>query len=311
MKTNVKLLIIFFMLSGCILRADNVLPAGRLFMSVLQQNGTARVMAMGSSGVSFVGDSSALFWNPAGLGRVERVEIGLHHNSGLDNSGKETLVIGSNMNEWGGFAMSLNYGNSGSFDVRDESGNLTGIENALGYGISLGWGKMWQNGVSAGIALKAQREILAESDYNEFAVDAGLMWEIIPLLNLGLTYTNLGNLIHNFAPASGLRAGISYDMESFYKSRVLLAAAAEIQSNGTARFNMGIEDVFAAMFSVRLGYTANLTNQELTGITGITTGIGVKIEDVAFDYAYLPFGNLGANHRVSFTYVTDFFSETR
>jgi hypothetical protein len=210
------------------------------------------------------------------------------------------------MGQLGGFAVSLNYYNSGSFDVRDDSGNLTGIETAAGYGMSFGWGKLWQNNVSAGIALKAQRETLAAVDYNELALDLGLQWALTPSFNIGLTYSNLGNVIDNFAPASGVRLGCSWNTASIYNSKMILAAAMEIQPNGTTRMSMGIEDGFSNVLFARLGYVANLTNQELDGITGITAGLGVKIQDVTFDLAYIPYGSLGANYRISFTYITDF-----
>src|SRR6185369_7483472 len=54
---------------------------------------SARAVGMGSAFVGVADDSSALFWNPAGLGGLDNVELALHHNSWLAGIIQETAVL--------------------------------------------------------------------------------------------------------------------------------------------------------------------------------------------------------------------------
>ncbi len=259
-------------------------------------------MGLGSSYVSIAQGASALLWNPAGLGYMANSEIGLHHDSGLDNSMKELLVFGMNFGEPGGFAAAVNYSDNGSFETRDGSGELTGIDTAGGFGAGIGWGKIVYPGISAGAAIKIYRQNLLTREYTVFAGDLGLLWNAAPPLNLGLTYSNIGSSFGQGLIASGLRAGASYSIVLSGTNTLLAAISTEIQPAGLSRVNFGVEGNVLGILALRAGYVINLPGQDLAGITGITAGIGVKIQDVTMDYAYVPFGGLGTNHRISFTY---------
>jgi len=296
------ILTVFFFTIAQAMQAYDILPAARLSMPLMEQNGTARAMAMGSSYVAIAQGSSALFWNPAGLGTLQSPEFGLHHNSGLGNYMDELLVYGTNIQSFGGFAAAVNYENYGSFESRDSMGNLTGINTAGGFGLDLGWGRQWFPGVFMGIALKANQQTLAGTSYNAFACDAGILWKVSPSLNIGAAYSNLGNQPAGSQLASGLRAGLSYSMDIQEENKLLFGIATELQANGPAGIDTGAEYSLLGMFAVRLGYVLDTTNQELDGLTGLTAGLGIRIQDITLDYACSMFGELGINNRISFIY---------
>ncbi|MFA5859620.1 MAG: hypothetical protein WC955_11225, partial [Elusimicrobiota bacterium] len=196
--------------SGLACTAETAQAAGSLGMPLTREGGTARAMSMGSAVVGVPQDSSSLFWNPAGLGTIECMELGLHHNNGLGESIHETAVIGMPIGILGGLAASINYVDNGIFEGRDSVGNVTDNYTAGDLSVNLGWGKKLFSGISAGMAVKYNRQALANKVYSAYAMDLGLLWNPISRLNLGLAYSNLGTNVATSLLDSGWRVGASY-----------------------------------------------------------------------------------------------------
>jgi outer membrane protein OmpA-like peptidoglycan-associated protein len=76
-----------------------------------------------------------------------------------------------------------------------------------------------------------------------------------------------------------------------------------MKPGGFDSMQVGIENYFHPMVALRLGYMYNFTDSKLEDLTGLTAGIGIKIDKkILLDYAYLPYGELGNSHRISLTY---------
>ncbi len=287
-----------------ILPAATVIYPGGTGISMSMQNGTARAIAMGSAYTGMAQGSSALLWNPAGLGALSGMEIGCHHNSGLGGVIQETVVLGLGVGNAGGFGASIDYVNNGVFEKRDGSGNLLPGENtAAEIGGRLGWGKQILPGLYAGAAIKAGRKTLAGKEYFSYAGDAGVLWEAAPFLKFGASYINIAGKTGDDAINAALRAGASLNIGTGGKNSVALAASGEAGAGGLSSLNAGFEATGQGILSVRCGYMYNFTKSGLEGLTGITAGIGIKLQGMALDYAYAPFGELGDTHRVSLTFA--------
>src|SRR5581483_7341427 len=105
--------------------AQQVFSAAGLAMPLQNENAAARAKGMGSAFVAVADDSSALLWNPAGLGLLTDSEAALHHNAWLGSISQDTLVYAAPLGAWGGVGAGLNYVNYGSFEGRDATGGLT------------------------------------------------------------------------------------------------------------------------------------------------------------------------------------------
>lgn len=291
------------LITGHAFAAENVLSVASQAQPLVQSGGTARAMAMGSAYVGVAEGSSSLLWNPAGLGRLKTRELAIHHNSGLGDTVQEIGVFGLPMAGLGGFAASINYVNSGTFDARDSSGNLTGSYGASNIGASVGWGREWFTGLDLGVTLKANQLSLADQGYFSVAADLGALWSSpIPGLKAGLAYSNIGTSVAGRTLASGLKLGASYGLGINADNQLLLAASTEVQQAGISRLQLGAEDMLYNVLALRAGYQLNLTNPDLSGLTGLTAGFGFQIRQFMIDYAYLPFGELGSSHRFSVTF---------
>jgi len=290
----------------------------------LQQSaGTARAAAMGSAVVAVPQGSASLLWNPAGLSRVSCMEIGLHHNSGLADTVQETAIFGMPLGavkegssesrkggSLGGIAASLGYVNYGSFSGRSDIGLQDGSYHAGDFSGSLGWGMELLPGFSGGIALKGNQSDFASKSYDAFTTDIGLLYTLLPALDLGVAYSNinLGQKIGGNQLASGWRLGAAWTLER----HLLLAVSGELQNKAMNRLQLGVEYLIGNIenkvnvLALRAGYQANYPDPQLSGLTGLTLGLGYTItRAIALDYAMVPAGELGTSHRFSLTYKFD------
>ena len=296
--------------------AETTYAAGARALPTTQQGGSARAMGMGSAVTAVDQGSASLLWNPAGLSRMDCKEVGLHHTSGLGDSVQETIVVGSPLGEvkdackggsMGGLAASFGYTSFGSFEGTDAAGRTTGYYGAHDYNGSVGWGKEIVPNLAGGVTLKANSSTFGGQSYATFSTDLGLLWAARPDLDLGLTYSNLnlGNGVGGAGLASGLRLGAGWKQSKHW----LLTAATELQTKSVNRFQLGTEyligdvDKVENVFALRGGYGVTFPNADLGILDGLSMGLGYTItRSLAVDYAFLPIGELGNTHRLSFTF---------
>ena len=289
--------------------------------SPLQEaGGTARSMAMGSAVVAVPEGSASLLWNPAGLSRMPCKEVGFHSNTGLANTVQETAIFGMPLGHTedgcqggslGGIAASLSYVDYGSFNGADVNGNATGNYGATGdINGSVGWGKELLPGFSGGFSLKGDRSTYANSNYDTFAADAGVLWTVIPNVDLGLVYSNmkLAGRVGGAQLTTGWRLGAAWSVNKHW----LLAASGELQDKALDRLELGTEYLIGSVekkvnvLALRAGYVSNYPNPQLTGFTDITLGLGYTVtRSMTVDYAMVPAGELGTSQRLSLTLKFD------
>jgi len=104
---------------------------------------------------------------------------------------------------------------------------------------------------------------------------------------------------------STLRAGIAY-RDNNAPLPVLVALDASLPFvTGRYALSGGVDARVAAALSLRAGYTFRPGDGDRAGLTGIAGGVGVRMGQVVLDYAYQPFGDLLATHKVSVTWVAE------
>jgi len=290
---------------------------GAQALPLQQSGGTARAMGMGSAVVAVDQGSASLLWNPAGLGRMDSKEVGLHHNSGLGGTVQEILVVGMPLGEveeagkggsLGGIAASLGYVNYGSFTGADDLGQRTGSYNSGDFSGSLGWGKELLPSLSGGVVLKGNHSSFGNKTFQTYSSDLGLLWNVIPSLDLGVGYSNLqfGGGIAGAPLAAGWRLGAGWNATKHW----LLAASTELQEkDAMKRVQLGTEVLIgdvekkSNVLALRGGYQMSFPNRELGALAGMTLGVGYTVtRSIVLDYAMLPAGDLGASHRLSLTF---------
>ena len=263
---------------------------------------SARANVLGSAFVGLANDSSALFWNPAGLGLLDSGEIALHHNSWLTDIYQETVVLALPV-EYGTIGGAVDYVNYGSFEGRDSGGGLTPSYTANNLEGALGWGMELVDKYFAGATVKFSQLTMAGQSSAVIACNVGMMKQIGKNIRLGISYSNLGTAVSGSQTDSALRLGGSYSMRVSRVNRVYLALGAQVESNGMNQIQFGAEDIVYSILALRAGYQFNQTDQELDGMVGFRVGVGFSFQSFVIDYAYLPYGDLGNSNQVSVSYL--------
>jgi tetratricopeptide (TPR) repeat protein len=299
----------FLMVLGCA-GAQTVNSAAGLADPLENLQGSARDLSLGSAFVGVADDTSALFFNSAGLSGLSRPEVGLNHNSYLAGTFQETLTAGFPAGDLGGLAFALDYVNWGTIDLRDSLGNAQGDFNDSDVGFTAGWGREWLPGFSVGIALRALQQKVVNDLYSSLAADLGLLWTVSPGWKLGLSYLNLGTPLGGSALTQELKVGGSFFTALSPSFTLLTALSGSVVPNGLGGMQAGLEGVLDRRWALRVGYQIPFYDNQVSGFANFTAGAGVKFSSLSLDYAYLPFGNLGTSNRISLSYQFDLPKQT-
>ena len=285
-------------------------PAGAAVYSVaglagpLDNGGAgARALGMGSAFVGVADDASALYWNPAGLGRLEHVTLALNHNSWLAGIIQENAELAMPAGVLGALAVSVDYINYGDLAGYDSTGTSTGSYSADRFGLNLGWGKELMPWLSVGAGFKGSQQNISGGSYSNLAADLGLLVKPARGFKIGLTYTDLGGQVSGYAQPADLNLGASFGFNLNRDNRLLLAASGTWENNGVNTLQAGLEDVIHDFLAVRAGYRGVSADTQIQGLTGLSLGLGLKLGRLGVDYAYLPYGDLGSTHRLSLTFA--------
>jgi hypothetical protein len=264
--------------------------------------GGARAEGMGSAFVGVADDAETLLWNPAGLGLLPTAELELDHNSWIAGILQETGIITFPAGELGGFGLDADYVNYGTLNSYDENGNQTGVYSPYRFGLGAGWGKELLPGFSAGLSLNGSTQDIDGSSYSDLSGNLGALWCPMPNLRIGLAYNNLGTQVAGYALDSSLNGGASYRFDLTQNNRLLLTGAASWEPQGVNRLQVGAEDTIQSTLALRIGYQDNLATTDISGLAGLSAGLGLILGGLTVDYAFVPYGDLGDSNRISLGY---------
>jgi hypothetical protein len=271
--------------------------------NVLSMPVGARAIAMGEAFTSIADDSSSLYWNPAGIALLNQSEATFMYNQSYQDMSYSHSAFGLSM-ENGGIAGSAAYLGFGKIDGFDSTGNPAGNVEAYNGVASVGGGILL-DAFSAGMTAKAVHGVLADTKANGAAADFGTTF-VYPSPVFGGATLRLGATLRN------LGTGMKYlDQRDPFPTEFRLGASLlQLQNQrlnlgmdfGKARGDKsalyaGAEYWLNRVLALRVGYTGNHTESN-----GIRAGIGLKIRDLSFDYAYASYGDLGLTHRYELTY---------
>ena len=247
----------------------------------------ARANGMGSAFTAVVHDPTAGWWNPAGLGFVEQIQLaGMYSVMSMDrlhNFAGLAIPFGK------GGALGINWLQFGVSDIdgRDITGQPTGKfnDNEMAFGLSYAFkiGPVFSIGVTG----KYLNHSLQDYKASGFGADAGVMLNINKMFHAGFTFQNItGSLKWNTDSElketlpKVYRAGVGFKPAIF--PLLITLDAAKIENEDKMKIYAGSEVwLFRNLFALRGGYAVdNFT---------IGTSIGWQGPRLGFqlDYAFL------------------------
>jgi hypothetical protein len=262
---------------------------------------SARAAAMGDAFTAVADGVAATHYNPAGLGWTRQREVAFSYQDIVLDVGQGSLgaalPLGS-QSAWGVLAQYVDYGATQRTVVSGaagaNSGTFTGQDIAVGlsYGSRLG---SWGYGATA----KVFSSEIDNATASAFAVDLGLRWQAdASPVSLGVSLRNLGTEVKYDQEAEHLpiefRVGGAWWA---FEKRLLVTAEVVKVAEENWSGHAGVEWTLADMFALRAGYDGSVEIDN-----GLTVGAGFRSSGLEVDYAWIPFGDVGNNHRIGVGY---------
>lgn len=245
----------------------------------------ARPLGMGSAFVATADDASAIFWNSAGLTRVDGRELTMSYMELYD------LVSYSSV----GYAHPLKMGKIGAGLV--SSSDIDGAYRETILALSAA-GKIYR-GLSLGSNVKYLSSSASTGDIRigsgrGVSLDLGCQCSIKEdMLSLGIVFQNLVGYVsynreavrdipgqkYSQKPGFSYKAGAGIDLGSLLPHIDKTVLSAELADGD---IHTGLECTFLNVAAIRAGFKTG------NGLTrSITTGFGIKLAAIRLDYAYV------------------------
>lgn len=272
-----------------------------------------RNVAMGETGaVSF--DINSVYYNPAGLGWLNKPEVTFTHNQHFQNIYYEYFAGAIPVKNIGAFGVAVYYLGMSDFQGYDDSGELTKKVSANDTAVSLSYGgyvlgdKLEGFGLCLGANAKYIKESLDNASASTIGYDFGSVYTFAPAdwtlnnsLSLGAAVQNLGGSLKFESEKAAIPMNIKYGIAYAFlnnKNRPLILFDVNMPNDAEMYFSGGGEFWIRDILALRAGY---VTKGSRDTDTGIRFGVGIKGLGMSFDYAYSGFGDLGVSHRFGLT----------
>jgi hypothetical protein len=284
----------------------------------------ARGAGMGDAFTAVCEGAEAMFWNPAGMARINKWDISGGYNQWLADIKHWHFDAVYNAQLIGVFGINVMYVDYGVFysTIRSETdpsgyidmGELKPVALAAGVAYS----KQVSDRFSFGVNLKYIRQDFGDAyvgevddydtvsnEYNTFAFDFGVLYYTgIKDLRIGVSAQHISQELEYIEDEYPLpyiiKIGLAMDLLKAFgmenpSHSLTLAIDASHPRDFTERLHFGLEYWLYDMIALRAGYKINYDEDNVS----LGVGIREKITGMKVDYAYNPFGNFNAIHRIS------------
>ncbi|MGQ9632253.1 MAG: PorV/PorQ family protein [bacterium] len=308
--------------------------AGTTGMTFLKIGVGARPVGMGEAFTGVADDVSALYWNPAGLGRLKEPELMLIHTEWFQGIRYEYIGYSHPTGNWGTLSGGVNMvyvtdigettsegptvkSRFGAYDLAANLGYSKGVLPGLYLGANakflyemLGYGLAApKRATIMGFAgdLSAFYNITETEWYQELYPEPRWLKEFIPD-SVGFNAQNLGYLL----PPTRGNGKVSEDgrdnlpmifrlgtAHRFLDNALTYAMDVDVPLDNYPTAHFGLEYWIADTIAPRLGYKTSVFYNDFPWYHGFEGGLGFRWWRIQIDYGLVFYGDLGGTHRVS------------
>ncbi|MFH1619042.1 MAG: PorV/PorQ family protein [bacterium] len=281
--------------------------AGTSAAQFLKLGAGSRAGAMAEAYTAAADDVYSGYYNPAGLTGMNVPEFAGQHVSYFQDMSYEYLAFAFPFDKKDGYSRQAVGFSVYSLSVSDMERRTedtllaAGLFDSSESAYALSYAYRLRENFSMGATLKYVREKIDTESAGAVAGDVGLRYR--PLenrpLHIGLAVRNFGSkvdfgdgadplplggaLAFAYSFAAGLKADV--DFVKYRDTDLIVAAGAE--------YSREISEKLSG--ALRFGYTTH--NRDVDGLKGIAAGAGLKYARLSFDFAWVPFGDLGNTFR--------------
>ncbi len=285
----IAIVAILGILSGSALAADP--QGGRESLFLLGAG--SRSVGMGGAFVALADDATAVYWNPAGLARLQHRELSIMHTSLWEDTRYQFAGAVWPILDFGTVGVGGVVLGTSAVEFRDQFGPLGEHDYSTGQ-YWLSYGRRITGGLSGGANLKVLSQSLHTFSSTTAAVDLGLLYQIREFASIGV---NLQDIVGGDLKLSQVEESVPYNIKAGVAVRyftddgsygVTAAADVDATEEQPAKMHFGAEVKIAEYLFARAGYDRD----------EVTFGGGIKYKLAAFDYAYKSNETLEGTHRV-------------
>jgi len=264
----------------------------------------ARELALGSAASSLTEGAGAVNWNPARLAGLKRRDLSASYNMLFVDESQGFVGYAAPLgDDMGVFGAGVNYLTVSDIEKRtgDTDNPISKFSNN-NTAVTLSYARPDViPGLAVGGNLKYIQQKLDTQNDKALAIDLGSSYSFNGSWTAAFTVQNLGGKIGPDKLPLTFKGGAS---TGFFDKKLTAAADLDWLANDERMYlDLGAEYHANKLLSFRAGYQVGRSRDELGGLTGFGAGLGLKFDSFAFDYAYVPFGDLGDTHRMTLGFV--------
>lgn len=279
---------------------------GTTAAAFLKSPPAARIEALGGGGLAAPAPDS-VFFNPAALAGLRGAYAVSGYEAMLESAYRTSLAVsipGSGGTTWSAGAL---FGSGGRLDILNARGDYGGSFTHYDAALFLSAAFPLRDG-GFGLSLKGIRSAIGDVSALGAAVDLGYMSYSRRRdgADMALTLRNLGTPLKYEKESDPLPLELAGGLLWRYAGGFRLMADARMPVDHAPYFVIGGEYGVpfgdSASFALRAGF--NSRNLDDLGAAGsVSGGFGLGLRGAAFDYAFVPYGDLGATHRVTLSWL--------
>ena len=272
----------------------------------------ARAGGMGNAFVGVADDATSLYWNVAGIARIEPTKSAFTFNHAFwpaDLSYSQAGYVFHLKRFPGAFGVQVR---ALYMDPMEETTAFqpNGTGNTFDAGsmaVGFSYARSFTDKFSAGGTLNYIHEGLAEFSQTAYTVDIGTLYDVGAFgMRIGMAIQNIGSSV-TFIERDGrlpgvFRVGTSFDLIKSADQKLIGSFEFSHPPDNSEHLNVGAEYSFQKYLFLRGGYNMNYDAEGVSG--GIGMHIPVSVAGQAdLDYSYTDMKDLGGSQRLSISFL--------
>ena len=261
----------------------------------------AHSAGMGNAVTTVSNGTEAIYWNPANLNCIDKKELSFSHAIWFEDVNYEWLSFALPTAEYGVFGLGMQYVSYGSIDKIDNQQISDGSISPLDMALYLSYAN-FSGKLDFGLNLKYIYSKI-EKSASAIALDLGTKYNLTDKTAIGAALTNFGTEMKFDKETEALPLLFKIGASHYIINDWLVSLDLNFPNDNEIYVNFGtqygIEIADNLNFALRVGYEGR--NKDVPGFNWINLGFGLEYLDYVFDYAFVPYGDIGMTHRFSFS----------
>lgn len=322
-----KILIILILFAATLFgQSPNLGTSGATFLQIPVG---ARETSMGGAAVGLTDNVSSVFWNPAGLAKINSFQASFTYMKWFEMFDLNAAAVAFDAGDAGVFAANMLVFSTGQMEITTEKEpNGTGqFFDAQDIALGISYARFLTDRFSVGLTVKYISQRIWNETASGFAFDIGTQYKLdFQNLTIAMSMMNFGGELQfdgpdlyivydkdeNFplsrlTPAKlqtdtyplplNFQVGIGFDVFQADFIKIRGAVDAVHPNNNKERLHFGTEFAFFDRLFLRGGYKYNYDDEDFT--FGAGANVPFSGSFVKFDYSYSVYDILPSVHRIS------------